>query len=72
MLNRKYKFYLSFENSICEDYVTEKVWKILQLHVVPIVLGGADYKDILPPHSYIDVRDFAIDVPLQQFIIHFV
>ena len=57
-LNDNYKFYLAFENSICRDYVTEKFWRILHLNVVPIVLGNASYSDILPPHSYIDVRDF--------------
>ena len=58
-LNDDYKFYLSFENSLCRDYVTEKLWRILKINVVPIVLGSANYSEILPPHSYIDVRDFA-------------
>ena len=58
MLERDYKFYLSFENAICTDYVTEKVWKILLLNVVPVVLGGANYREILPPKSYIDIKDF--------------
>ena len=53
-----YKFYLSFENSICTDYVTEKFFDILQHEMVPIVLGGADYSRIAPPHSFIDARRF--------------
>ena len=59
LLNDDYKFYLSFENALCRDYATEKLWRIFQTNVVPIVLGNASYSDMLPPHSYIDVRDFA-------------
>ncbi|KAK3884249.1 hypothetical protein Pcinc_011460 [Petrolisthes cinctipes] len=58
MLNQHYKFYLAFENSLCRDYITEKVYNILELNVVPVVYGGADYKRFLPPNSYIDVLDF--------------
>ena len=67
-LNDTYKFYLAFENSLCRDYVTEKLWRILKLNVVPIVLGNASYSDILPPHSYIDVRDFASPRHLADYI----
>ena len=59
MIESKYKFYLSFENSICTDYVTEKFFRIAQLDsVVPVVYGGADYSRIAPPNSYIDARQF--------------
>lgn len=43
MLGETYFFYLSFENSISKDYVTEKLLKALQTNVVPIVFGGANY-----------------------------
>ena len=67
-LNDDYKFYLSFENSLCRDYVTEKLWRILQINVVPIVLGSANYSEILPPHSYIDVLDFASPRHLADYL----
>jgi alpha-1,3-fucosyltransferase len=58
LLEAKYKFYLSFENSICEDYVTEKFFEIMKRDMVPIVYGGAKYSDIAPPHSYIDATQY--------------
>ncbi len=53
-----YMFYLSFENSVCQDYVTEKFWTYLSGKLIPIVLGGADYKKVSPPHSYINALDY--------------
>lgn len=52
-----YLFYLAFENSLCADYITEKLWRVLG-KAVPVVLGGANYTKYLPPHSLIDIRDF--------------
>jgi len=56
-VSRDYKFYLSFENSICRDYVTEKLFNVYKMaqNVIPVVLGGANYADLAPPHSYVDV-----------------
>ena len=57
-LESTYKFYLSFENSICRDYVTEKFFNIIERRIVPVVYGGADYKRIAPVGSYIDARRY--------------
>ncbi|XP_048248576.1 uncharacterized protein LOC124151241 isoform X3 [Haliotis rufescens] len=36
----RYKFAMAFENAICGDYITEKLWRPLQVGTVPIVLGS--------------------------------
>jgi alpha-1,3-fucosyltransferase len=54
----KYKFYLAFENALCPDYVTEKFFRALMLPIVPIVMGGDNYKKLQPPGAYIDVNNF--------------
>ncbi|XP_063230901.1 alpha-(1,3)-fucosyltransferase C-like [Bacillus rossius redtenbacheri] len=56
---RRYKFYLSFENSLCRDYATEKLFSVMRHDVVPVVYGGADYREVAPPGSYVDTKDFA-------------
>jgi len=68
MIEQKYKFYLSFENSICNDYVTEKFFLVLQKDVVPIVFGGADYQSIAPNHSYIDALAFSSPTELAEYL----
>lgn len=57
-IQSNYLFYLSFENSICQDYITEKFWTPLSGNILPIVLGGADYKSFAPPKSFIDANDY--------------
>ncbi|CAL8136832.1 unnamed protein product [Orchesella dallaii] len=57
-LAKDYKFYLSFENALCKDYATEKLFRTLELGLVPVVYGGADYQRIAPPNSFIDVESF--------------
>lgn len=63
-----YKFYLSFENSLCKGYVTEKLWMLMPLDVVPVVMGMADYSNMLPKDSYIDVRDFPSPKALANYL----
>jgi len=57
-VERDYKFYLSFENSVCDDYATEKFFRRMQHDVLPVVLGGADYGRVSPPHSHLNALDY--------------
>ena len=69
MLEEEYKFYISFENNFCKDYVTEKMLNILKLNVVPIVFGGTNYSRDAPPHSVINVLDFDSPKQLAEYLI---
>ncbi|XP_018494924.1 alpha-(1,3)-fucosyltransferase C [Galendromus occidentalis] len=67
--SKHYLFYLSFENAICTDYVTEKLFNALELgEMVPVVLGGADYSRVAPPGSYINVNKFASVKELAHYL----
>jgi alpha-1,3-fucosyltransferase len=71
LLAKRYKFWLSFENSLCREYITEKFFEPLrQGNVVPIVWGLGPYTDVAPKGSYIDVRDFDSPRALANYIQH--
>lgn len=36
----RYKFVIAYENGVCNDYITEKLWRPLTLGVVPIYFGA--------------------------------
>lgn len=36
----RYKFVIAIENAMCEDYITEKLWRPLMVGSVPIYLGS--------------------------------
>ena len=67
-LSMNYKFYLAFENSICDEYATEKFFRSFLYPVIPVVMGGANYKLIAPPHSFIDVNDFPTVKHLAEYL----
>ncbi|CAN7950610.1 unnamed protein product, partial [Ixodes hexagonus] len=58
MFAKKYFFLLSFENAVCKDYVTEKLYVTLLFDLIPVVFGGANYSAVAPPGSYIDALSF--------------
>jgi len=66
----KYKFMLSLENAVCDDYVTEKFWRCLQLGVVPIYLGAPNIDKYLPTtKSAVVVQNFSSVKDVADYVI---
>ena len=66
---RQYKFYLTFENQNCNDYVTEKFWRALYTGAVPVVFGAPNIQSMAPsPKSFINVDDFEGPKALADFL----
>ncbi|XP_022825614.1 alpha-(1,3)-fucosyltransferase C-like [Spodoptera litura] len=59
-LRNDYYFYLSFENSFSEDYVTEKLLHALENYAVPVVYGGANYTRFMPDGIYLSANTLTI------------
>lgn len=57
----KYKFAAAMENGICNDYVTEKLWRPLYVGTIPIVIGSPRIKvKHTCRHNYINVHNALI------------
>ncbi|KAK3082603.1 hypothetical protein FSP39_000305 [Pinctada imbricata] len=69
VLDEKHKFYLSFENSLCRDYVTEKsLHHVMRHSVIPVMRSGANHTIFNPPHSFIDASEFSSVRDLTLFL----
>lgn len=60
----KSKFCVAMENSIAQDYVTEKLWDALMAGCVPVYIGAPNIYDFLPdPNAIIHYGHGAIQTP---------
>ncbi|XP_053547977.1 alpha-(1,3)-fucosyltransferase 11 [Bombina bombina] len=70
MFTARYKFHLAMENAICDDYMTEKLWRPMHLGAIPIYHGSPPVQDWMPNHlSIIRIDDFASPKHLADFIL---
>ena len=70
-----YMFYLAFENSKCPDYVTEKLFRVINADIsdsppVPVVMGPNKtwYEENLPRKSFIHINDFESPEKLASYL----
>ena len=70
-LLKKYKFFLSFENSVCADYITEKTYRnAYNEDLVPVILSGGNLSNpaVVPQGSFIDASKFTSAQKLANYL----
>eukprot|EP00795_Rhopilema_esculentum_P016452 gene16452-7866_t len=66
----RYKFHLAFENAICKDYMTEKLFRPLEVGAVPVYMGSSHASEFMPnDHSAIFVSDFESPKHLAMYLL---
>ena len=67
--NKRYKFLISFENSVIREYVTEKIWHAYMTQTIPIYYGAPEIYDQVPgANTLIDAAKFAGPKQLAEYI----
>ncbi len=67
LINRYYRFYIAFENSVCKDYITEKFFLRWTTYAIPIVLDDRVYSNF-PPKSVISAEKFKTPKDIANFL----
>lgn len=69
-LMSQYDFALCFENLIMDSYITEKIFDCFYSGVIPIYRGGDDIQKWIPSEAFIDLRKFANEKDLSDYLIN--
>ncbi|CAJ0585653.1 unnamed protein product, partial [Mesorhabditis spiculigera] len=65
----EYPFFFAVENTVCDDYVTEKYWARKRIPSIPIVLRRSAYRnENLPSQSVIAFDDFNNPKEMADFL----
>ena len=68
-IDKEYKFFMSFENTLCLDYVTEKsLQRIMPHFIVPVVRTYVNHSLFHPPGSVVDTSKFKNAGSLANFL----
>lgn len=69
-ISKRYKFYLAFENTLCEHYSSEKVFGIYDRNnfMIPVVRGDPKASRYLPKGTYISTFDYASPKALAEYL----
>jgi hypothetical protein len=66
----RYKFYLSFENSIQSGYVSEKLFTVLNMPLLPVYFGALNVPNITTIPSFIKAADFKSVRALAEYLLY--
>lgn len=67
-LDSNFKFFLAFESHLCDEYISDVLFKAMSLDLIPVVFGSASYANYLPAYSYIDANSFNTTKQLANFM----
>ena len=65
-----YKFYVSFENTVQEGYVSEKLFVPMLFGAVPLYLGAPNVPPVTLKKSFIHVFDFRSVSELADYLVY--
>ena len=70
ILNDTYRYYLAFENSLCENYVTEKFFENYKYDIIQVARFGGKHSSVidLSKRAYISTNDFKNAHKLGKFL----
>lgn len=55
---QKARFVFAYENSLSKNYVSEKIWDVMNAGSVPVYLGADEIDSYLPKACFINKKDF--------------